>query len=102
MSDAGTGKAATKPTIAVALAQFLAEQEERRSPRTVAQYRDVVELLQHYLNDYAYSSLDEGEARRYERMRAAVGNIPREFCTLFGPQHIPPHMGEFLGYFMIR
>lgn len=42
------------PTIAVVLAQFLAEQDQRLAPKTVTQYRDVVELLQHYLNDYAY------------------------------------------------
>jgi hypothetical protein len=90
------------PTIAVVLAQFLAEQEQRLAPKTVVQYRDVVELLQHYLNDYAYASLDERDAERYERLRSAVGEASREFCTIFGPEHILPHVGEFLGYFIIR
>ena len=55
-----------RPTIAVVLAQFLAEQEQRLAPKTVAQYRDVVELLQHDLNGYAYLSLGELDAKRFE------------------------------------
>ena len=92
----------TRPTIAVALAQFLDEQDLRLSPKTAAQYRDVAELLQHYLNDYAYASLDDLDAKRYERLRGAAGGIPRAFCSIFGPEYILPHVGEFLGYFMIR
>ena len=102
MSDASAGRAMTRPTIAVALAQFLAAQEQRLAPKTVGQYRDVVELLQHCLNDYGYTSLDQRETERYERLRGGVGDTPREFCTIFGPEHILPNMSEFLGYFMIR
>jgi len=102
MGDAGTGGAATRPTIAVALAQFLAEQEQRRSPRTMAQYYSVVELLQHYLNDYAFVPPDDPDAERFEQLRGAAGDSPPEFCTTFGPERILPHMGEFLGYFMVR
>lgn len=102
MSDASAGRVMTRPTIAVALAQFLAEQEQRLAPKTITQYRDVVELLQHYLNDYAYALLDERDAERYERLRGVDGDTPREFCTIFGPEHILSHVGEFLGYFMIR
>jgi len=102
VGDVKAGTGVTKPTIAVALAQFLAEQEQRLAPKSVAQYRDVVELLQHYLNDYAYASLDEFDAKRYERLRGAARNTPREFCTIFGPEYILPNVGEFLGYFMIR
>ena len=95
-------EAAERPTIAVVLAQFLTEQDQRLAPKTVAQYRDVVELLQHYLNGYAYASLDELDAKRFERLQHATGDIPREFCQIFGPEHILPNVGEFLGYFMIR
>jgi len=91
-----------RPTIAVVLAQFLAEQEQRLAPKTVAQYRDVVELLQHSLNGYAYASLDELDAKRFERLQRATGDAQREFCQIFGPEHILPNVGEFLGYFMIR
>jgi hypothetical protein len=90
------------PTIAAVLAQFLAEQEQRLSPKTAAQYRDVVELLEHHLNGYAYLSLDELDAKRFERLQRARGDAPREFCQIFGPEHILPNVGEFLGYFMVR
>jgi glutamine synthetase adenylyltransferase len=102
VGDAIMGTGMTKPTIAVALAQFLDEQERRLSPKTAAQYRDVVELLQHQLNGYAYLSLDERDAKRFERLQRATGDVQREFCQVFGPEHILPNVGEFLGYFMVR
>ena len=102
VGDAIMGTGMTKPTIAVALAQFLDEQERRLSPKTAAQYRDVVELLQHQLNGYAYLSLDELDAKRFERLQRATGDVQREFCQVFGPEHILPNVGEFLGYFMVR
>lgn len=102
MSDAETSRTVTRPTIAMALAQFLADQEQRRSPRTMFQYRSVVELLQHYLNDYAIVPPDDSEAERFERRRAAAGDSPPEFCTTFGPEQIPSNVGMFLSYFMVR
>jgi hypothetical protein len=102
VGDARVGTAMTRPTIAVALEQFLDEQECRLSPKTAAQYRDVVELLQHHLNGYAYLSLDERDAKRFERLQHATGDAQREFCQIFGPEHILPNVGEFLGYFMVR
>ena len=102
VGDAIMDTGVTKPTIAVALAQFLDEQERRLSPKTAAQYRDVVELLQHQLNGYAYLSLDELDAKRFERLQRATGDVRREFCQVFGPEHILPNVGEFLGYFMVR
>ena len=90
------------PTIAEVLAEFLHEQEQRLSPKTFAQYRDVVELLQHCLNGYAYASLDELDAKRFDRLYKAKGDDHREFCQIFGPEHILPNVGEFLGYFMVR
>jgi hypothetical protein len=102
VDDARAGTVMTKPTIAVALAQFVDEQERRLAPKTAAQYRDVVELLQHHLNGYAYLSLDERDARRFERLQHATGDARREFCQIFGPEHILPNVGEFLGYFMVR
>jgi hypothetical protein len=90
------------PTIALVLAQFLAEQEWRLSPRTYAQYADVVELLQHCLNGYAYESLTGLDAERFDRLYNARGDDHREFCEIFGPEHILPNLEEFLGYFMVR
>jgi hypothetical protein len=90
------------PTIATVLAQFLAEQEQRLSPRTYAQYDDVVELLQHCLNGYASQSLTELDTKRFDRLYNARGDAHREFCEIFGPEHILSNLGEFLGYFMVR
>lgn len=89
-------------TIAMVLARFLAEQEQRLSSRTIARYRDVIELLHHFLNSYGYECLDPAATGRYEALRAAPGGSQREFCEVMGPEHILPGMDEFLGYFMVR
>ena len=41
-------------------------------------------------------------ARVFERLQRATGDAQREFCQIFGPEHILPNVSEFLGYFMIR
>jgi hypothetical protein len=87
-------------TIDGALEQFLAEQRERLSPRTFRNYAEVVELLRHSLDGYAYSPLDDEERARWEE--AFEADEERAFCRLFGPEKIPEHLGEFLGYFMVR
>jgi hypothetical protein len=87
------------PTIDSALTEFLAEQRERLSARTFANYEDVVRLLRSSLDDYGPNSLDARERRRWE---AAFEEDDEAFCHLFGPEKIPEHLGEFLGYFMIR
>ena len=84
------------------LAEFLAEQRRRLSAETFSRYRDVVELLQHSLNDYAYTTLNEADAQFFDRLRKVPGDADREFCDIFGPEHILPNVGEFLGYFMVR
>jgi len=90
------------PTIAEALAQFLAEQKQRLAPKTFAQYERVIELLQDSLNRYAYQSLDEAQSELFDGLYNAKGDDHREFCEIFGPEHILPNVGEFLGYFMVR
>jgi hypothetical protein len=87
-------------TIDEALSAFLAEQRERLSARTFRNYADVIELLRHSLDGYAHSSLDDDELRRFEQ--AFDGGDEHAFCRLFGPEKIPEHLGEFLGYFMVR
>jgi hypothetical protein len=57
-------------------------------------------LLRHSLDGYAYSSLDDSERHRWEVEFEA--NEEGAFCRLFGPEKIPAHLGEFLGYFMVR
>src|SRR3954454_20789962 len=90
------------PTIATVLAEFLDEQQQRLSPKTFAQYQDVVELLQHSLNGYAYLTLSGPDAKRFDERFNAPGVAHREFCEIFGPEYILPNVGEFLGYFMVR
>lgn len=87
------------PTIDSALTEFLAEQRERLSARTFANYEDVIGLLRSSLDNYGPNSLDARERRRWE---AAFKEDDEAFCHLFGPEKIPDHLGEFLGYFMIR
>ena len=88
------------PTIDDVLGEFLAEQRERLSARTFRNYDEVVELLRHSLDAYAYNSLDDDERRRWEQVFESGDE--GAFCHLFGPEKIPEHLGEFLGYFMVR
>lgn len=91
-----------KPTIAEVLAQFLSDQRQRLAPKTFTNYQDIIELLEHSLNGYAYQSLSKGDAALFGRLHNAKGTERREFCGIFGPEHILPNVGEFLGYFMVR
>jgi hypothetical protein len=92
--------AAAKPTIDQALAAFLAAKQPAVKPKASRRYADIVELLKSSLNGYAYDSLDRFERRRWEK--AFEAGDEEAFTKLFGPDKIPPHLGEFLGYFMIR
>jgi hypothetical protein len=87
-------------TIDEVLDRFLAEQRERLSDKTFHRYDEVVQLLRHSLDGYAYSSLDDSERRRWEA--EFESREDGAFCRLFGPEKIPEHLGEFLGYFMVR
>lgn len=87
-------------TIEEVLPRFLAEQRRRLSPRTFRRYEEVVELLCHCLDGYAYQSLDDEERRRWEQEFEA--DEEGAFCRLFGPDKIPENLGEFLEYFMVR
>lgn len=90
------------PTIAEVLDAFLADQEGHLAPRTFARYRDIVDLLRHSLDGYGPNALDDAEEVVFRRHYDAPGDAHREFCEVFGPAHILPHLGEFLGYFMVR
>ncbi len=87
-------------TIDEALEAFLQEQRERLSPRTMRTYDEVVFLLRSSLNSYAYDSLDELEQSCWRK--AFDDGDEEAFTKLFGPDKIVGHLGEFLGYFMIR
>jgi hypothetical protein len=88
------------PTIDMALAAFLTEKEAPAKPMAFRQYADIVELLALSLNGYGYDSLVGLERRRWQK--AFEAGDEGAFTRLFGPDKIPPHLGEFLGYFMIR
>lgn len=96
------GGGIAKPTIAEVLAQFLTDQRERLAPKTFARYEHVVELLRQSLDGYAFQALDELDAKLFDRLYNAEGNEHREFCEIFGPEHILPNVGPFLNYFMVR
>ena len=89
------------PTISDVLAAYLAEEKARLAAKTYALYADVIELLQHSLNGYAANSLDNGEYELWEELFNAEDDEHREFCEIFGPEHILPQIGEFLSYFMV-
>ncbi|MBA2373031.1 MAG: hypothetical protein H0V74_02355 [Chloroflexi bacterium] len=88
------------PTIDQALTSFLAEKQAAIKPSAFRNYADIIDLLKGSLNGYAYESLDRFERRRWEK--AFEDGDEEAFTKLFGPDKIPGHLGEFLGYFMIR
>jgi hypothetical protein len=71
------------PTIDDVLGEFLAEQRERLSARTFRNYDEVVELLRHSLDGYAYNSLDGDERRRPPR-RSATARSREASCAVVG------------------
>jgi hypothetical protein len=87
-------------TIDAVLDAFLDDQQRRVSARTMRNYVDVVFLLRHSLNGYAYQSLNEADMQRFQT--ALDAGDDEAFCHLFGPEHIPEHLGEFFGYFMVQ
>lgn len=90
------------PDIDTVLAEFLEDQRARLSPKTFGRYRQVVHLLQQCLNGYGHQGLKEADRARFDRLYEAAGAEHREFCQIFGPEHIATNLGEFLDYFMIR
>jgi hypothetical protein len=87
-------------TIDETLEAFLEEQRERLSPKAMRNYDEVVFLLRSSLNSYAYDSLDEVEQKRWRK--AFDDGDEEAFTKLYGPDKIVGHLGEFLGYFMVR
>jgi hypothetical protein len=90
------------PTIAEVFAAFLKEQEHRLAPKSFARYREVIGLLRSSLDDYGYQNLSAPERHLFDRFYNAEDEAHRDFCKIFGPDKILPHLAEFLGYFMVR
>ncbi len=99
---AGEVSTTAKPTISEVLARYLADEKARLSAKTYGLYADVIGLLQHSLNGYAANSLDKDDYDLWEKFFNAEGDRHREFCEIFGPEHILSEIGEFLSYFMVR
>lgn len=91
-----------KPTIAEVLAEFLADQRVRMGPKTFAECESVVEMFQDCLNGYGHQELGKAELRLFDRFFEAEGDSHREFCQVFGPEHILANLDQFLGWFMVR
>jgi hypothetical protein len=89
-----------RETIDTVLDVFLREQRLRLSDRTYRNYEDVIRLLRHSLDGYGYISLSDADARRWKA--AFEAGDEEAFCHVFGPEKIPGHLSEFLGYFMVR
>ena len=90
------------PTIEQVFDEFLAEQAQRLKPKTFSRYCNIIELLTIHLDNYGYEGLPKEETALFEKHFNAKGDEHREFCQLFGPDHIVPNLGFFLSYFMIR
>jgi len=90
-----------KPTISEVLAEYLRAEKSRLAPKTYARYADVIGLFTHSLNGYAASSLSQFDRARFDKHVDAEGEQHREFCDIFGPEHIIENVGEFLNYFMV-
>ena len=100
-SPGGETATVASPTISAVLAAYLSDEEARLAAKTYSLYADVIDLLQHSLNGYAANSLDKSDYQLWEARFNAEGDEHREFCEIFGPEHILPNIGEFLNYFMV-
>lgn len=101
MTDRDAARIA-KPPIDEVLDRFLADQRGRLAAKTFAHYEQAIALLKDCLNGYGYQGLDKPDAALFDRLHNAKGAEHREFCQIFGPEHILPNLGEFLDYFMVR
>jgi hypothetical protein len=90
-----------KLTISEVLAEYLRMERGRLAPKTHARYAEVIALFTHSLNGYAANSLSQFERARFDKRFNAEGEQHREFCDIFGPEHILENVGEFLNYFMV-
>jgi hypothetical protein len=90
-----------KLTISEVLAEYLRAEKSRLAPKTHVRYTEVIALFTHSLNSYAANSLSQFERARFDKLFNAEGEQHREFCDIFGPEHILENVGEFLNYFMV-
>src|SRR5258705_6979567 len=99
--DPGQAARGHKLTISEVLAEHLRMERGRLAPKTHARYTEVIVLFTQSLNGYAANSLSQFERARFDKLFNAEGEQHREFCDIFGPEHILENVGEFLNYFMV-
>ncbi len=99
--DAGQAAMGHKLTISEVLAEYLRMERGRLAPKTHARYTEVIVLFTQSLNGYAANSLSQFERARFDKLFNAEGEQHREFCDIFGPEHILENVGEFLNYLLI-
>ncbi|MFQ5704122.1 MAG: hypothetical protein ACE5HT_08880 [Gemmatimonadales bacterium] len=92
------GAAIADPTIRQALDAYVAAQPAKR--RRAA--RLDLELLESYLNGYAYESLTNAESRLFEELSNEQGAGHRYYCEIFGPKKLVPELRQFFGWFLIH
>jgi hypothetical protein len=90
-----------KLTISEVLAEYLRAEKSRLAPKTHVRYTEVIALFTHSLNSYAANSLSQFERALFDKLFNAEGEQHREFCDIFGFEHILANVGEFLNYFMV-
>jgi len=90
------------PTINEVFAEFLEVERRRLGDVTFRKYENVIDLLALCLDGYAFCSLAAEEREKFERICGAERESDPVFTEVFGPEHILPNVGEFLGYFMVR
>ena len=98
----GSAQGIASPTIAETLETFLAETGRSRGARRQAEFEAAAGLLVECLNGYAHQGLSKEDTALWRRHYDAGGEEHREFCEVFGPEHLLPNLGEFLGWFMVR
>ena len=98
----GQAERDSRLSISGVLAEYLGAEKGRLSQRTYARYEDVISLFSHCLNRYGANSLTKAERELFEKISEAETGQSREFCDVFGPEHILGNVGEFLSYFMVR
>ena len=99
--DPGQAAMGHKLTISEVLAEYLRMERGRLAPKTHARYTEVIVLFTQSLNGYAANSLSQFDRARFDKLFNAEGEQHREFCDMFGPEHILENVGEFLNYFMV-
>lgn len=99
--DPGQAAMGHQLTISEILAEYLRMERGRLAPKTHARYTEVIVLFTQSLNGYAANSLSQFDRARFDKLFNAEGEQHREFCDMFGPEHILENVGEFLNYFMV-